>query len=46
MESLAADAIYTMTCEILATAAEMENHRLFLFGAEGHEVHLFLGFFL
>ena len=30
----------------VARAAEMENHRLFLFGAEGHEVHLFLGFFL
>lgn len=26
MESLAADAIYTMTCDILATAAEMEEH--------------------
>ena len=26
MESLAADAIYAMTCDILATAAEMEEH--------------------
>lgn len=26
MESLAADAIYVMTCDILATAAEIEEH--------------------